>query len=161
MTSLTDTTIPSGARAASRILLFDEHQRVLLLEARESANGHCFWLAPGGGVEPGETFEAAAQRELHEETGLLLPVQHWVWTRRHTFTWQGRPADQYERFFVARSHNPRIEPRSADRYVIGHRWWDIREIRESAEEFAPRRLGELLPAIARGEYPDAPIDCGV
>ena len=31
----------------------------------------------------------------------------------------------------------------------------------SREEFAPRRLGELIPDLIRGEYPDPPIDCGV
>ncbi len=30
------------------------------------------WGFPGGGVEPGETWEAAAYRELEEETGIAL-----------------------------------------------------------------------------------------
>jgi 8-oxo-dGTP pyrophosphatase MutT (NUDIX family) len=156
-----DSTIPDGARAAARILLFDERQRVLLLEAQDSPGGQRWWIAPGGGTQSGETFEAAAQRELYEETGLLLPVNNWVWTRRHIFDWQGRHIDQYERFFVARVENPQIKPVSPDGYVVGYRWWELREIQESRQDFAPRRMGVLLASIIRGEYPNPPLDCGV
>lgn len=33
------------------------------------------WGVPGGGVEQGESPEEAAYRELHEETGIILPQQ--------------------------------------------------------------------------------------
>ena len=106
-------------------------------------------------------LEGAAERELYEETGLRLRVNQWVWTRRHIFEWQGRQMDQYERFFVARVDEPEIKPVSADGYVVGHRWWELREIEQSNDEFAPRRIGVLLASLIRGEYPDPPIDCGV
>ena len=32
------------------------------------------WSLPGGHIEPGETARAAATRELHEETGLLVAL---------------------------------------------------------------------------------------
>ena len=37
---------------------------------RREHNGDAWWILPGGSVEPGETPEATARRELLEETGL-------------------------------------------------------------------------------------------
>ena len=152
---------PQGSRPAARVLLLSDRGRLLLLEAQDSRVGHRWWVAPGGGLNPGETFEAAAQRELHEETGFALPIGRWVWTRRHVFTWEGRQHDQYERYFVAKTEERPLTPSKLDSYVVGHRWWDLDEIERSNEDFAPRRLAELLPPILRGEYPDPAIDCGV
>jgi hypothetical protein len=45
--------------------------------------------------------------------------------------------------------------------VVGHRWWTFPDLRCSTEEFAPRRLAELVADIIRGDYPEPPIDCGI
>jgi 8-oxo-dGTP pyrophosphatase MutT (NUDIX family) len=135
--------------------------QVLLLEAEESAIGPRWWVAPGGGLLDGESFEQAAARELREETGLALGIGPWVWTRHHIFNWEGRRFEQYERFFVARTTETRIQPVEKDSYILGHRWWSPGEIESSSADFAPRRLAELISPIAQGEYPRSPIDCGV
>ena len=151
-----------GARPAARVLLIREDDCLLLLEARERSSNHRWWVAPGGGLEPGESFEAAASRELLEETGIVLPIGPWVWTRRHIYSFEGRRFDQYERYFVARGTlEGSIVPTRGDSYVVSHRWWSLDEIESASEDFTPRQLAALLPPILRGEYADPAIDCGV
>ncbi|MFC4062423.1 NUDIX hydrolase [Planomonospora corallina] len=51
------------------VVLTDPEGRILLGE-RIRADETPSWCLPGGAVEPGESFEAAAVRELAEETGI-------------------------------------------------------------------------------------------
>lgn len=44
----------------------------ILLGKRRNGYGHDTWGLPGGALEPGESFESAAIREVSEETGLCI-----------------------------------------------------------------------------------------
>lgn len=116
---------------------------------------------PGGGLEESESFESAAARELYEETGCEFELGPYVWCRRHRLQWNGRSADQYERFFVAHTESLAIAAIDQDEYISGYEWWTIGEIQASQAVFAPREIGRILPDIINGIYPKIPFDCGV
>ncbi len=46
----------------------------LLLVKQKVKRGDIVWNYPGGGVEPGETFEQACIREVLEETGYTVKI---------------------------------------------------------------------------------------
>ena len=88
-----------------------------------------------------------------------------VWRREHACEWLDSWCLFQERYFVARVGGVEVstaalEPFEAD-LILGHRWWTAAEIAASRETFAPRRLGDLLPPLLRGEWPPEPLDVGV
>ena len=50
----------------------DREDKYLLIRKAKGKFGEGFWNAPGGKVEPGESKEEAARREVLEETGLSV-----------------------------------------------------------------------------------------
>ena len=68
---------PDGRRpaAVAVVVLPDEAGRACFLLTRRAASLRAHarqWALPGGGIDPGESAEAAALRELEEEVGLRL-----------------------------------------------------------------------------------------
>ena len=54
-------------RPSSRLLVIDPEGRLLLFRFAFKTGalaGSVFWATPGGGLDPGETYEDAARREL-------------------------------------------------------------------------------------------------
>lgn len=59
----------SSPRRSSILLATDAEGRVLAVRQRGGPFKDA-WLLPGGGLEPGETFDEALLREVREESGL-------------------------------------------------------------------------------------------
>lgn len=56
-----------------KAIVVDRDKRCLVLRrSMESKNNAGKWEFPGGKLDPGESFDEALEREVHEETGLAI-----------------------------------------------------------------------------------------
>src|SRR4028118_950395 len=100
-------------REAVRAFLLTSENEILLLRYPLPERNEYFWIAPGGGAEPGETVEQTLRRELYEELGLEQFVMGpLVWRREHTFNWENRRLCQCEQYYIV--HVNRFEPCMSD-----------------------------------------------
>jgi 8-oxo-dGTP diphosphatase len=135
-------------RPAARILLTDEAGRVLLFRF-VLADRAPFWVTPGGALDPGETHDEAAVRELREETGLRLPIGPEVARRQVSFiAIEGDMVEADERFYRVRVAHDAIDTSGhteLERVVMQEsRWFERAEIAAWPEEIFPEGLAQML-----------------
>jgi len=131
----------------------------------EGMRNQRFWCTIGGGIEPGETIEHAALREIFEETGItkdaikLGPI---VWYGDVTLILKGVVTTLAESFIVAKTttHNVVLHNLTEDErdVVKGLIWFSLNDIKNSSEVIFPILLPQYLPDILAGNYPEQPIE---
>jgi TDG/mug DNA glycosylase family protein len=88
-------------RQAVRAMVVDPARRVLLLRYENEYDE--WWIAPGGGIDPGESDAEALRRELREEIGLLDPeIGPLLWDRQRYFRLDDEWAGQRNRVYLVR-----------------------------------------------------------
>lgn len=140
-----------ASRPAARILLTNASGQILLFRFTPEDGRPPFWCTPGGAVDPGESYEAAAARELIEETGLALAPGPQIARREVDFlTLENVEVTADERYF-------RVSTDAADIDTSGHtdlerrvmrewRWFDRAEISSHAETIFPQDIIAILEA---------------
>lgn len=156
-------------RLTARVLLFDGQGRILLMKGRlpNRPIHTSSWFTVGGGVEPGESLEAAALREIAEETGFfdveLGPV---VWTREGAGELVGGEKVVFkESYIVAFCGGGEPSREGWEDYetdlIDDVRWWALEDLAAMSERVWPERFRELIGEVAAGFYPAAPIEITV
>lgn len=144
-------------RLAGRVIAVDPERRVLLFGYADRPPKGKHWATPGGGVEPGEDFYAAACRELLEETGWEdVPVDpgevHAASQVQYSWYVHGL-VRQHDHYFIGRvpaAEQPLGDVAAMHRSdgIAGYRWWTLEELDATTEEVYPRGLAGLVRRFA-------------
>ena len=141
---------PRRSRPAARILLVDGAGCVLLFRFTPDDRPP-FWCTPGGALDPGESYAAAARRELFEEVGLDYDCGAEIAHRIVDFlTIERVEVTADERWFRVDIDACDVDPAGHTdlerRVMRSWRWFARDEIARERERIYPDDLVEMLDA---------------
>jgi 8-oxo-dGTP pyrophosphatase MutT (NUDIX family) len=115
------------------------------LAARRTRRGDLAWGLPKGNVEPGEEPEAAAVREVLEETGLEAEIEDDLGTIRYMYVWEGVRIRKQVRFFLMRATGGDVAHH--DHEMEDVRWFPAGRVRKRAAYRGEREVLERALAL--------------
>ncbi|WP_432668309.1 NUDIX hydrolase [Pseudomonas umsongensis] len=140
-------------RNAARLLVINSERQVLLFRFQHKDGalaGRDYWATPGGGLEDGETFEAAAVRELFEETGMQVNALE-ASVAQDCFAMMlpsGETVMAVEQYFVVHAEREQLTRNgwTAEEVQVmtEHKWWSIAELEQTTEIVWPQSLIDML-----------------
>jgi len=144
-------TAEGSFRATSRVLLIDPSGAALMF--LQYGKDHAVpprWITPGGGVDPGESHDQAAIREVFEETGLRLeslpeafldedfaPDQRWHPYQRGHWAWYDIRVGRFDPVRDGWTDEERAD-------VVEWRWMTADELAADDHDVEPETLPGLL-----------------
>jgi 8-oxo-dGTP pyrophosphatase MutT (NUDIX family) len=129
----------TGAAEVSERRGFD-----VILGSRRRRDGSLAWGLPKGLVEPGEEPEAAAVREVGEETGLSAEVMQPLGDVSYFYVWEGERVRKEVTFFLMRATGGDVSHHDDELEEV--RWFSLREGIERADYRSERDVMERAAA---------------
>jgi ADP-ribose pyrophosphatase YjhB (NUDIX family) len=91
------------------------------------------WRPPGGGVKPGEEFDAAVRREAFEETGVRIELERYLVVAEARFLYRPPGLDWRTHVFLATTGDEVLEPHDTEE-IAEARWGTLDELGGSLRE---------------------------
>lgn len=131
--------------AGGLLIDFDRNPLSTVIIGRYDRRGRMVWSLPKGHIEPGETREQTAKREIQEETGIEGEVLAELGSIDFTFIADGKRIHKTVHHFILRRTGGQVS--TADVEVADVAWVALHDVADRLSYADERRLMAKVPKI--------------